>query len=87
MTRKFSWEIFNRIPVIGILRNVSLEDVKLLAPLYHKSGLASLEVTMNSAGASDIISDLSASFGDTLNIGAGTVCTMDEFDEALSARK
>jgi 2-dehydro-3-deoxyphosphogluconate aldolase/(4S)-4-hydroxy-2-oxoglutarate aldolase len=85
MTKHFSWELFNRIPVVGILRNVAIEDVKVLAGFYQESGLTTIEVTMNSAGAAEMISHLSGTYSGKLNIGAGTVCTMADLDEALSA--
>ena len=85
MGRSFSWEAFNRIPVVGILRNVPLAKIKVLAGLYEESGLTTLEITMNSAGATETIAHLCSKFDNTLNIGAGTVCTAEDLEQALSA--
>lgn len=85
MRKSFSWEAFNRIPVVGILRNVSLAKIKLLAVIYKGSGLTTLEITMNSVGAAETIDYLSGKYGDTLNIGAGTVCTPEDLEQALTA--
>jgi 2-dehydro-3-deoxyphosphogluconate aldolase/(4S)-4-hydroxy-2-oxoglutarate aldolase len=85
MNNKFSWELFNRMPIVGIMRNISQEYTEKIAHEYHKAGLTSLEVTMNSAGAEETIASLVNSYGDKLNIGAGTVCTMSDLERALNA--
>lgn len=85
MSELFSWKAFERIPVIGILRNMPRKQIETLSGLYLKAGLSTLEITMNSEGASETISSLVKSFGGQLNIGAGTVCTPDDLDRALGA--
>jgi 2-dehydro-3-deoxyphosphogluconate aldolase/(4S)-4-hydroxy-2-oxoglutarate aldolase len=85
MNSSFSWEAFEKMPVVGILRNVPPQHMQKLAEVYHNAGLTTLEITMNSAGATDTISLLVKTFGDKLNIGAGTVCTMNDLDQALLA--
>jgi 2-dehydro-3-deoxyphosphogluconate aldolase/(4S)-4-hydroxy-2-oxoglutarate aldolase len=85
MNGSFSWEKFNRIPVVGILRNVPAQQMEPLARNYLKAGLTTLEITMNSEGVVETIDTLIKSFGDELNIGAGTVCTLDDLNKALSA--
>src|SRR6185312_16427567 len=85
MSHKFSWDLFNQVPIVGIMRNISLQHAESIAPIYYQSGLTTLEVTMNSAGAEEIIAALVSRYGDKLNIGAGTVCTMDELERALNA--
>jgi 2-dehydro-3-deoxyphosphogluconate aldolase/(4S)-4-hydroxy-2-oxoglutarate aldolase len=84
MSKIFYHISFNSMPVIGILRNYSLEEIQFLAAPFQKAGLTTLEVTMNSPDAIASIKYLNESFPD-LNIGAGTVCTMDEFDTAVDA--
>ncbi|MEJ7768969.1 MAG: bifunctional 4-hydroxy-2-oxoglutarate aldolase/2-dehydro-3-deoxy-phosphogluconate aldolase [Chitinophagaceae bacterium] len=85
MSKPFSWEAFYNIPLVGILRNVPLAKTKKLAGLYESCGLTTLEITMNSDKAAETISYLAEKFSGTLNIGAGTVCTMAELDLALTA--
>lgn len=85
MNGSFSWETFDRIPVVGILRNVPVQHLEKLAKYYADAGLTTLEVTMNSEEAVKAISYLVKSFGRNLNIGAGTVCNMNDLDKALNA--
>jgi 2-dehydro-3-deoxyphosphogluconate aldolase/(4S)-4-hydroxy-2-oxoglutarate aldolase len=85
MNNKFSWELFNQMPIIGIMRNISRQHTENIAPVYHQSGLTCLEVTMNSPGAEEIIASLVNIYGDKLNIGAGTVCTISDLEKALNA--
>lgn len=85
MNELFSWTAFEKLPVVGILRNIPRKKVEILAGLYLKAGLTTLEVTMNSEDATASISSLVKSFGAELNIGAGTVCTLDDLEQALGA--
>ncbi|MFI5193401.1 MAG: bifunctional 4-hydroxy-2-oxoglutarate aldolase/2-dehydro-3-deoxy-phosphogluconate aldolase [Chitinophagales bacterium] len=81
----FSWAEFLKVPVIGIARNIPLEAIIQILPLYQSSGLTSIEITMNSDGAEDIIRYAALRYKDHLNIGAGTVCSLDDLDRALLA--
>lgn len=83
--KKFSWELFSKVPVIGIVRNISLEDVMEILPLYVEAGLTTIEITMNTPGAEDMIRHGVNNFGSSLNVGAGTVCKKDELEKALEA--
>lgn len=83
-TELFSWELFYRAPIVGILRGISMDATRNLAQAYAGSGLYTLEVTMDTPGATDIIVMLGNEFPD-LNIGAGTVCNMKDLDRALKA--
>jgi 2-dehydro-3-deoxyphosphogluconate aldolase/(4S)-4-hydroxy-2-oxoglutarate aldolase len=85
MNREFSWESFERMPIVGIMRNLPARSIDTLALHYVESGLTNLEITMNTAGAEAIISSLVKHYGQRLNIGAGTVCTLNDLDKALSA--
>ena len=81
---RFSWQAFEDMPVIGILRDLSLDIIQRIVPLYQKAGLSTLEVTMNSKEAVQIIRAMIRQFPD-LNIGAGTVCDPDDLEQALQA--
>lgn len=83
--RTFSWELFNKAPLVGIIRNVSPEDVKRILPIYREAGLTTVEITMNTPGATDMIRYALENEHYGLNIGAGTVCTKDDLDAALDA--
>jgi 2-dehydro-3-deoxyphosphogluconate aldolase/(4S)-4-hydroxy-2-oxoglutarate aldolase len=85
MDNKFYPELFDAAPIIGIMRNLPPEHLEIIAENYLQSGLTCLEITMNSAGAVEIITKLTKAFAGQLNIGAGTVCTMYDLDKALNA--
>lgn len=79
------WQRFQQMPVVGICRNVSLNDLMYILPLYKLAGLHAIEITMNTPDASRIIRTLVKKFGSELNIGAGTVCSAADLEMALSA--
>ena len=84
MKNSFSQVLFDKMPVIGILRNYSSSEVEFIAPAFEKAGLTNLEITMNSKEAENEISFLCSNFPN-LNIGAGTVCTIKDLDKAQDA--
>jgi len=65
------------LPIVGILRGLSAKTILYIAEVYVKTGYSTLEVTMNTEGAPAIITALRKEFP-TLNVGAGTVCTMED---------
>ncbi len=81
----FSWELFDKAPIVGIVRGVSFNDVRQTVPHYRKAGLTTIEITMNTPDAEAIISHCLQHESNGLNIGAGTVCTLDDLDKALAA--
>ncbi|MEO6286226.1 MAG: bifunctional 4-hydroxy-2-oxoglutarate aldolase/2-dehydro-3-deoxy-phosphogluconate aldolase [Dyadobacter sp.] len=83
--RTFSRELFEKAPLVGIIRNVSPDDIKRILPIYREVGLTTIEITMNTAGAAEIIRYALENEGEGLNIGAGTVCTKDDLEIALEA--
>ncbi|MHA4845929.1 bifunctional 4-hydroxy-2-oxoglutarate aldolase/2-dehydro-3-deoxy-phosphogluconate aldolase [Flavitalea antarctica] len=83
--KKFSWDAFNAVPVVGIIRNLPAGDILRIATSYADAGMTTIEITLNTPGALQSITDLNAALGDRLNIGAGTVCSMEELDLAISA--
>jgi len=85
MNNQFSWELFNQMPVIGIMRNVSQALTESIAGVFYQSGFTCLELTMNSAGAEENIALLADKYQGRLNIGAGTVYTMSDLEKALKA--
>lgn len=80
----FSFEKYLQMPVLGIIRGYDLADVKWITEIYQSCGFYTLEITMNTPGAADIISELSGEFPE-INIGAGTVCTLDDYINARDA--
>jgi len=81
---KYRQDYFDRMPVVGIMRHFSNEQIEAIVPLYKKAGLTNLEVTMNSENAQEVISQLAKDNPD-MNIGAGTVCTITDLERALGA--
>lgn len=79
------WARFREMPVVGIARNISTGSLQQLLPLYEEAGFKNIEITMNSADAEFQIQEMQTEFGQNLNIGAGTVCTMDDLEKALKA--
>ncbi len=85
MKTPFSWELFEKMPFVGIMRNIPVRHMDTIAEIYAGAGLTNLEITMNSDGAADAIARLSKAFAGRLNIGAGTVCTSGDLEIALEA--
>lgn len=81
----FSWQLFSRVPIIGIIRNLSFEEIRQILPLFHDAGLTSIEITMNTRDAEKIISYAVDHYSENMNIGAGTVCSEDDLHKAIAA--
>ena len=81
----FSQPDFERMPLVGILRGVRDADLMEIIPRYLRAGLTTLEITMNTPEIDRLLRESVARFGEQLNIGAGTVCTMKELELALNA--
>ncbi|MDB4902268.1 MAG: dgoA [Mucilaginibacter sp.] len=86
MNTSFSFDLFNKMPIIGIMRNILDEHIEIIAKKYLEAGLTCLEITMNSENAEKNISALVKLYGDKLNIGAGTVCSMNDLEKAITAK-
>lgn len=80
----FSWALFNAAPVVGIVRGIPLDVVLKVAAVYSEAGLSTIEITMNTAGATEIIAAVRKEFPN-LNVGAGTVCNLADLDKAVNA--
>lgn len=80
----FSWELYEKAPIVGIIRGVEMDTVLKIAKTYVEAGLYTIEITMNTKGAASIISALRAEFSN-LNVGAGTVCSIDDLNSAIDA--
>ena len=82
---RFDWTLFNQAPIVGIVRNLSLEEVASILPVFRVAGLTTIEITMNTPDAANIIRYALEHENKGLNIGAGTVCTKSDLDLALDA--
>ncbi|WP_075344075.1 bifunctional 4-hydroxy-2-oxoglutarate aldolase/2-dehydro-3-deoxy-phosphogluconate aldolase [Tenacibaculum agarivorans] len=80
----FSWSLFNNAPIVGIIRGLTKENTLDIAKTFLEAELYTLEVTMNTDGATQLISELRNQFP-TLNVGAGTVCTINDCETAIAS--
>jgi 2-dehydro-3-deoxyphosphogluconate aldolase/(4S)-4-hydroxy-2-oxoglutarate aldolase len=85
MNQSFSYDLFNKMPIIGIMRNLPEQHVEVIAEKYHRSGLTCLEITMNSPNAGKQIARIAGLYGSELNVGAGTVCSMRDLEQAIKS--
>ncbi len=83
--KKFSWSLFQAVPLVGIVRNVGFEDFKQVLNIAQQAGLTTLEVTMNTPDAESLIQYANELLGTEMNIGVGTVCTMQDLERSLAA--
>jgi len=85
MQGRFSWDLFRELPVVGILRGFDAGEVRQLVGAAHRGGLRTVEVAMNSEHAEALIGLLRDEFGDAMNVGAGTVRTLQQLEGAFEA--
>jgi 2-dehydro-3-deoxyphosphogluconate aldolase/(4S)-4-hydroxy-2-oxoglutarate aldolase len=83
--QEFSWQEFSKVPVVGIIRNLSIDEIAKILPVYHAAGLTTIEITMNTPFAADIIHSGIKQYKGKLNVGAGTVCSVEDLKLALEA--
>ncbi|HOW87586.1 MAG TPA: bifunctional 4-hydroxy-2-oxoglutarate aldolase/2-dehydro-3-deoxy-phosphogluconate aldolase, partial [Candidatus Omnitrophota bacterium] len=76
---------FRKKPVLGILRGISQKSLDPLFDTIISGGLEAVEITMNTAGAAKLIRNAASRYGKKLMIGAGTVLSMKDLQEALQA--
>ncbi len=85
MHGQFDWELFEQLPVVGILRGFDVDTVIRATEAAYRGGLRTIEIAMNSDGAAWQIEVLRGRFDDRMNVGAGTVRDLAELDAALGA--
>jgi 2-dehydro-3-deoxyphosphogluconate aldolase/(4S)-4-hydroxy-2-oxoglutarate aldolase len=73
------------MPVVGIIRGLSVDEIDFVLPIYKEAGFTTIEITLNTPEALSVIGSLANQYDGTLNVGAGTVCTLDELAAALDA--
>ena len=76
---------FRRRPLLGILRGITPPELEPLFDTIVTSGLQAVEITMNTEGASSLIKNAVKRYGRRLMIGAGTVLTLKDLQNALRA--
>jgi len=78
-------EGFKELPIIGILRGIEESCLELLVEAVVSSGLKSIEITMNTEGATSLIKEAIRLSKGRLTVGAGTVVSMDDLKQALDS--
>lgn len=85
MNQRFSNEQFKRMPLVGILRGYPDAKVNGILNAARQAGLTTMEITMNTEGAAEMIERAVGRHGEEMNIGAGTVCNVSDLEMALGA--
>ncbi|MVO98452.1 bifunctional 4-hydroxy-2-oxoglutarate aldolase/2-dehydro-3-deoxy-phosphogluconate aldolase [Paenibacillus lutrae] len=85
MNREQGLQELERTRIIAILRGVKPEAITRTAQALLAGGVTVMEVTLNSAGALDMIRELQQTVGSRMYIGAGTVLDLQDAHDALDA--
>jgi 2-dehydro-3-deoxyphosphogluconate aldolase/(4S)-4-hydroxy-2-oxoglutarate aldolase len=78
-------DIKNFPKVTIILRGYNFDQVRTVMKALSQSSINSVEITLNTPGAIEMIKIFSKEFGSQLHIGAGTVTTLEQAKEAINA--
>jgi 2-dehydro-3-deoxyphosphogluconate aldolase/(4S)-4-hydroxy-2-oxoglutarate aldolase len=76
---------FEKLPLLGIIRGISPDDIEPLVETAAGAGLRAIEITMNTPVASGLISRAIDVSGGRIDVGAGTVLSVKDLDEAVKA--
>lgn len=76
---------FKKLPIMGILRGIEPDSIGPLLETIESSGLKTIEITMNTTGAADLIRKAVTYAKGKLTIGAGTVLDTDSLKSALDS--
>lgn len=78
-------EAFQSLPILGILRGISQDQIIPLSETIAKTGLQAVEITMNTKDAPALIKDMKYYSRGKFMVGAGTVITFRDLDAAVAA--
>src|SRR4030042_5592470 len=76
---------FRQLPLMGIIRGLPRVALKPLVNAVIASGLETIEITMNTPQAPDLIHETKALASGKLSVGAGTVLDKPQLSLALAA--
>ncbi|MFH0827945.1 MAG: bifunctional 4-hydroxy-2-oxoglutarate aldolase/2-dehydro-3-deoxy-phosphogluconate aldolase [Candidatus Omnitrophota bacterium] len=76
---------FKKLPILGILRGIESGDIEPLFEIIESAGLKTIEITMNTPSAPELIRKAVARAKGWITIGAGTVLDMRSLKLALDA--
>ncbi len=74
-----------RSPLVAILRGVKPDEVEAIGEALAASGIAIVEVPLNSPDPLESIAKLARAFGSKMLIGAGTVMTSAQVEQIAAA--
>jgi 2-dehydro-3-deoxyphosphogluconate aldolase/(4S)-4-hydroxy-2-oxoglutarate aldolase len=77
--------VFKKQPILGILRGADRDIIEPLVETVISAGLKTLEITMNTAGAAELIRKAKQVSRGRLTLGAGTVLTLQDLKIALKS--
>lgn len=66
-----------------ILRGYTYEETRTIVEVLSKSKINSVEITLNTQGAKEILKKIIAEYGDRMTIGAGTVVTKQDLLDVI----
>jgi 2-dehydro-3-deoxyphosphogluconate aldolase / (4S)-4-hydroxy-2-oxoglutarate aldolase len=75
--------VFKKNPILGIVRGVELSQIEPLMETVIEAGLKTLEITMNTPAAAELIKKAKQIVSGRLTLGAGTVLCMNDLKLAL----
>ncbi len=77
--------VFKKKPIFGILRGAGEGIIEPLIETVIEAGLETLEITMNTAGAGELIRKAKRVAAGRLTLGAGTVLSMEDLKLAIKS--
>ncbi len=83
--QRFDGARFDALPVMGILRGFSAGETAGALAAAVRGGLTTAEITLDTPGATDRIREAIEAHGGVLNVGAGTVTSVERLEQALKA--
>jgi 2-dehydro-3-deoxyphosphogluconate aldolase/(4S)-4-hydroxy-2-oxoglutarate aldolase len=82
---KFDPALFKEEPVLGIVRGIPKDCLEGVLDSARDAGLKFLEITLNTDHALQLIQSASQEYEDSLCIGAGTVRTREQAEQAVAS--
>jgi len=78
-------EHLKKSPLVPVLRKIRFDDSPFIVNALLKGGVRTIEITMETERASEIIRKTVDEFGSQSYVGAGTVLTIEDCSKAINA--
>lgn len=78
-------ELFSKVPIIPVLRKIPYDKSEAIIQSMIAGGIQVIEITMDTVNAVEMMKDAKTKYGDEIVVGAGTVMTQDDCDQAVAA--